>query len=137
MKLLVLKWISPSCSCSNLIFFLFFKPVLVSETVLCDTDPIYLSPASLCPACLHLGRALPQLPISVLFCLAFQMGFSSHSPLGVCLTTTSFCTCKGCVFALGQGRLVAGSSDKSQTLPTSDSVFEGKGGAGRNVPLPL
>lgn len=97
--------------------------MLVNETVLCDTAPCYLS-----PACLHLCQALPRLPISVPFCLDFQMCFSSHSLLRVCLTAASFCTYKGCVFEPGQGRQVAGSSsDKLQTLPVSDSLFEGKG----------
>lgn len=115
LKLLVLNWISPSCRS--------ILPVLVNETVLCDTAPCYLS-----PACLYLCQALPRLPISVPFCLAFRMCFSSHSPLRVCLTAASFCTCKGCVVEPGQGRQVAGSSsDKLQALPVSDSLFEGKG----------
>lgn len=103
LKLLVLNWISPSCSSSIFLLFFFFLPVLVSEAVLRGTAPCCLSPAPLFHVCLHLCRALPRLPVSVPFRLAFRMRFCSHGPLRVCLTASSFCTCKGCVFALGQG----------------------------------
>lgn len=93
MKLLVLNSISPFAA---LLYFFFLFSVLVSDVVLHVTAPCYLSPASLCPACLHLSQACPKLPVSV-----------SSVWLSECVspgTAASFCTCKGCVFALVQGQ---------------------------------